>query len=130
MYALVDARAGAVLEDIWAASGVAQWSTVETILLHVGAELDKGDGDLPSWWPAGLPKRRGRGDRDKGFVPVFAPVIPQAAEVLNRVVAASGAGKAIALEAILHWVGTQLTDNGLPAWWPTPSIQQEALIPA
>ena len=128
MYALVDGRAGSVLEDIWAASGAAQWSTVETILLHVGAEL--GEGNLPAWWPSDLPKRRGRGDVDDEFVPVFAPVMPAAADVLTQIQTASGVGKAIALEAILHWVGTQLSDNGLPSWWPTPSFQQEALIPA
>jgi hypothetical protein len=61
---------------------------------------------------------------------VFAPVAPGAAAVLSRIATASGVAKAIALEAILVWVGTQLTDHGLPTWWPVPSFQQEALIPA
>lgn len=129
VFGMVDAHASAVLDDIWAATTDAKWSAVEVILFHVGSQLD--DKGLPSWWPTeGLPKRRGRGSRDEDYAPVFAPVDPEAAAVLDRIVAVSGAGKAIALEAILHWVGTQLSDNGLPTWWPVPSIQQEALIPA
>lgn len=128
LYALVDARAGEVLERVWTASGVAQWSSLETILLHVADQFD--ESNLPNWWPNDLPKRRGRGDVEDDYVPVFASVLPDAANVLTRIKDASGVGKNIALEAILHWVGAQLDPNGLPSWWPAPTFQQEALISA
>lgn len=127
VFGTVDQRADKALGDLWEAAGGHKWQVVETILFHVGATLNE-DG-VPAWWPAGLPKRRRRGDVDSTYAPVFAPVDPQAAAVLRAICAKTGAGQAIALESILHWAGDQMADGQLPPWWPTHLVQ-EALIPA
>ena len=69
-------------------------------------------------------RRRGEG---KASVPLFVDVAPEAKALVDRVAAASGAPKWAVVEAIL--VHTQLTEAGLPTWWPSMAEQEELPLP-
>jgi hypothetical protein len=160
VFGIIDDHAGAIFQELVAAtSETAKWSVAEVTFSYVGTQLDKRG--LPPWWRENVQKRRIKGEisrtRDAddssddaskhdrmdddhsvggeiatGYGPFWVTVSPEAYAVITRIHEASGVAKGIIVEEILHWVGTQLTDNGLPAWWPSvPLTLQEAYeIPA
>lgn len=76
--------------------------------------------------------RRARGSRDPETLrPVFAEIDHDAKAVLDGIADAAGAPLWLVIEECARHLRTELTDQGLPEWWPTRQMQQEALdIPA